>query len=339
MKSIDLFAGIGGMRLAASSLNFDNVFSSEISKPAIEIYKENFNEIPAGDITRIKVEEIPNHDLLMAGFPCQPFSSSGERKGFQDTRGTLFFEICRIVESKRPEAILLENVKGLIHNDRGKTLRVVLQSLENLGYSVSHGILNARDFGLPQNRERLFIVAIKGKRRFVDLTPPIPAFYPRLRDFVDTAESGAYLEPSEYTLIPPSRRIEQSSGLIFAGYRKKSLRKKGALPNSEHLSRVHRQPNRIYSVDGVSPTIASQESNGRYFILDAQGVRKLSTRELYRIMGFPEDYSLKGSDSALRVAIGNSVAVPVVREVVNRIKTEIGSFVEKQKIGEIANYG
>lgn len=325
MRSIDLFAGIGGMRLAAEEIGLQNVFSSEISKSAINIYRDNFSESPSGDIREIDAKTIPDHDVLMAGFPCQPFSSSGGRKGFLDTRGTLFFEICRVVDEKKPKAILLENVKGLLHNDQGRTFRVILDSLENLGYSISYGILNARDFGLPQNRERVFIVGLRGDKNYIDLTAPIPNFYPRLRDFVDSGHNEPYLDESEYTLIPTSRRIEQPSGLIFAGYRNKSLRKKGALPNSEHLSRVHRQPNRIYSVDGVSPTLASQESNGRYFILDQTGVRKLSTRELYRIMGFPQDFKLNETDSALRVAIGNSVAVPVVKEVLSRIQFALQS--------------
>ncbi len=323
MRSIDLFAGIGGMRLGAEANGFTNVFSSEINKHAVEIYKANFGEAPAGDITQIDARTVPDHELLLAGFPCQPFSNSGMRLGFEDTRGTLFFDVARIIEEKSPRAVLLENVKGLIGHDRGNTIRVILRTLGALGYSTSHTVLNAWDFGLPQNRERTIIVAIRGSNRRVDLTAPLPSFRPRLRDFVDAAVPSEYIAPEEYTLIPIELRVEQRSGLIFAGYRNKTLRKNGARPNTEHLSRVHRQPNRIYLVDGVAPTIASQESNGRYFILDDFGVRKLSVRELYRIMGFPESFKLVGTESSLRVAVGNSVAIPSITEVIRRIKLEL----------------
>ncbi len=323
LRAIDLFAGIGGMRLASAQSNFETVFASEIKPSAIEIYQKNFGHTPVGDITAVPETDVPDHDLLMAGFPCQPFSNSGTRRGFLDTRGTLFFDIARIISAKRPEAVLLENVKGLIHHDEGRTLRVILETLNNLGYSTSHAVLNARDFGLPQNRERIIIVALQGESRFIDLTPPLLTFRPRLRDMLDTAEADAYLDPSEYTLIPESQRIEQRSGLIFVGYRNKNLRKKGARPNTEHLSRVHKQPNRIYSIEGVAPTISASESSGRYFILDDRGVRKLSSRELFRIMGFPEKYQFCGTESSIRSAIGNSVPVPLIAEVVNRISQAI----------------
>ena len=318
-RVIDLFAGIGGMRIAAENTGFSTVFSSEIDPITSNIYELNFAERPVGDITLISTESIPDHDLLMAGFPCQPFSSSGSRLGFEDTRGTLFFEIARILRAKSPEALLLENVKGLLTHDYGRTLRTVLQTLAELGYSTSHAVLNAKDFGLPQNRERTIIVGLKGRGREIDLIPPLPMFRPKLADFLDSVDSSAYIDPAEYTLLPDAMRTSQQSGLLFVGYMNKPIRKNGARPNTEHLSRVHRQHNRIYSASGVSPTLSSQESSGRNYVFDGIGVRRLTTAESFRIMGFPDGFKRVGSQTALRKAIGNSVPIPMIEFVVQRI--------------------
>lgn len=320
MKAIDLFSGIGGMRIAAEREGFEIVFSSEIAAGPRKIYSDNFGELPSGDITQIKASDIPNHDLLLAGFPCQPFSKSGKGLGFDDTRGTLFFEIARILEAKSTEFVLLENVKGLIGHDRGMTFRRILSVLADLDYATSSAVLNAKDFGLPQNRERTIIVARKSALHdgFVDLTPPLPKFRPRLRDFLDSAEPGDYLAEDAYTLLPESQQVEQSSGLVFAGYINKPLRKKGARPDTEHLSRVHRQHNRIYSTNGVSPTLSSGESSGRDYIFDGKGVRKLTVDEAFRIMGFPASFKRDASKTTLRRAIGNSVPIPLIQEVIRR---------------------
>ena len=161
-KFIDLFAGIGGMRIPFDALGGKCVFSSEIDKHAQNTYKDNFNELPHGDIKEIAADEIPYHDLLLAGFPCQAFSHAGLKKGFNDTRGTLFFEIARVLEYHRPKAFLLENVRGLRSHDGGKTLKIMVNTLRELGYENLHAqILNAKDFGLPQNRARFFIIGLK----------------------------------------------------------------------------------------------------------------------------------------------------------------------------------
>lgn len=160
---IDLFAGIGGIRMGVQNVGGKCVFSSEINEKAAKVYEANFKESPLSDVTQIEAKSLPDFDLLCAGFPCQPFSISGKKKGFEDTRGTLFFDICRIIDEKRPKVVLLENVKHLIHHNKGQTLKIILQNLQNLGYEVSFKLLNAKDFGVPQNRERIIIIASQKK--------------------------------------------------------------------------------------------------------------------------------------------------------------------------------
>ncbi|MGK7894026.1 MAG: DNA cytosine methyltransferase, partial [Xenococcus sp. (in: cyanobacteria)] len=156
---IDLFAGIGGFRLAFEKAGYNCIYSCEINEACQKVYYQNFGDLPEKDITKLEVNKIPKHDILTAGFPCQPFSISGKRNGFQDTRGTLFFHICEIISVKKPKVVVLENVKHLLHLNKGKTLDVILYSLEDLGYLVDYKLLNAKDFGLPQNRERIIIIA------------------------------------------------------------------------------------------------------------------------------------------------------------------------------------
>ncbi|WP_322745377.1 DNA cytosine methyltransferase [Plectonema radiosum] len=161
---IDLFAGIGGFRLAFEQAGYQCVYSCEIDSACQEVYFNNFGEKPKGDITKINIKEIPDFDVLTAGFPCQPFSICGKRQGFEDTRGTLFFHICEILEAKQPSVVLLENVNHLLHHDKGRTLDVIIYSLENLGYLVDYKVLNSKEFSLPQNRERIIIFATKSKK-------------------------------------------------------------------------------------------------------------------------------------------------------------------------------
>lgn len=317
---IDLFCGVGGIRMGFSRAGFECVFSCDINADCRETYNENYGEMPKGDIYDISEKtDIPEHDILCAGFPCQPFSISGKQKGFQDTRGTLFFEICRIIRERKPKVIFLENVKHLVHHDSGNTLQVILSQLEALGYCVEWKVLNASDFGVPQNRERIIIVA--SKRKKFDFEKLVKHKAVVLKDFLDYKGEFEYLEPSEYTLLENPKR--QNSGLIFAGYRNKSIRKVGVRPGTEHLSRVHKQPNRIYSVQGVHPTIPSQESSGRFFVLTMDGkVRKLTLNECFRIMGFPDDFKRISSVAEQYRQIGNSVCVPMIEDVANEIRKQ-----------------
>ncbi|WP_201790976.1 DNA cytosine methyltransferase [Campylobacter vicugnae] len=314
---IDLFAGIGGIRMGIQKAGGRCVFSSEIDLKAAKVYKENFLENPLGDVTQINPQQLPSFDLLSAGFPCQPFSISGKKRGFEDTRGTLFFDICRIIDEKKPKVVLLENVKHLMHHDKGNTLKVILRNLIDLGYNVNYKLLNAKDFGVPQNRERIIIVASK-KDNF-DFGLINKSIATQLRDYLDIDGEFEILSKNDYTLLDNIR--EQESGLIFCGYRNKNIWKKGIRENTLHLSRVHRQPNRIYSIDGIHPTIPSQESSGRFFIYipEKDIVRKLTINECYRIMGFPNDFIKDKSLSESYKQIGNSVCVNMIESIAKEI--------------------
>ncbi len=317
---IDLFCGIGGIRLGMESSGFRCVLSADINTECQRNYLENFAEMPLGDIREIDEKTICNHDILCAGFPCQPFSISGKKRGFEDTRGTLFFEICRIISEKMPSVVFLENVKHLVHHDQGKTLKVIINKLEEFGYYVSWSILNGSDFGVPQNRERIIIIgSLKGYFAFDQIKKQPKC---SLVDFLDVEGNFEFLQPDDYTLLENPKR-QQTSGLIFAGYRNKSVRKVGVRPNSIHLSRVHKQPNRIYSVYGVHPTLPSQETSGRFFILTQEGkVRKMTLSECWRIMGFPENFKKVSASGEQYKQLGNSVCIPMVAAVAKEIKTQ-----------------
>lgn len=314
----DIFAGIGGFRIALEQAGLHCLYSCEVNEECRRVYAKNFREVPETDISEIDLEALPKTNIITAGFPCQPFSICGKRKGFADRRGTIFFYICELIKIKQPEVVILENVKHLLHVGKGSNFRVMIHALESLNYFVSYKILNAKDFGLPQNRERVFIIASKHKPFKFERIKRVYSI-PVLKDFLCDRGNFEYLNPSEYTLIENPKR--QDSGLIFVGYRNKSIWKTGIRPNTEHLSRVHRQPNRIYSVEGVHPTLPSQESSGRFFIYlpEENRVRKLTIQECYRIMGFPEDFQRSHSLSESYKQVGNSVATAVVRKLIDAI--------------------
>jgi len=327
---IDLFAGIGGFRMGFEKNNFHCVFSSEIDAHASQMYEANYQEKVFHDITEIDEEKIPNHDVLLAGFPCQPFSIAGEKKGFNDTRGTLFFDIERIVKAKKPKAIILENVKHFKSHDKGNTLKVVLNALTELGYTTSWQVLNAKDFSVPQNRERTIIIAsLNGITfDFSKLSKKEPL---AIKDILEEdKEEFEYLDESEYTLIESPKR--QASGLIFVGYRNKNIRVKGTRENTKHLSRVHKQPNRIYSSEGTHPTLSAGETAGRYFIHHQGRVRKLTLKECYRLMGFDDSFKLIGSKAKCYNRIGNSIVIPMVSEIAKEVKNQILNQKSHKKI-------
>jgi DNA (cytosine-5)-methyltransferase 1 len=320
-KFIDLFAGIGGFRQGFENIGAKCVFSSEIDEHAREIYNLNYKDFPFGDITKIDENSVPKHDILLAGFPCQPFSIAGEKRGFEDTRGTLFFDIVRILKAQKPKCVVLENVKHFKNHDGGKTLKVILNTLEDLEYTVSWEILNAKDFGVPQNRERTIIVASLNGIKF-DFKKLQKTKNLNLKTILEEENKEfEYLEESEFTLIDTPKK--QLSGLIFCGYRNKNIRTKGTRENTEHLSRVHKQPNRIYDSNGTHPTLSSQESSGRYFVYHKGKVRKLTLKECFRLMGFKDDFKLVGSKSKLYNRIGNSVVVPMIESIANEVKKQI----------------
>ncbi len=312
-KFIDLFAGIGGIRLPFQLLGGECVFSSEWDKSAQKTYQTNYGEVPAGDITKIEAAEIPDFDILLAGFPCQPFSQAGLKKGFADTRGTLFFDIERILEEKRPKAFLLENVKQLKGHDRGRTLKTILYHLrEKLEYNVEFAVLRAGDFGVPQNRERIILVGVDSHLLPKDAPVfefPVP---PKTRTRV-----GDILEQdvdSKYTI----------SDRLYAGHvrRKKEHKIKG---NGFGFS--------LFNADSeyTSTISARYYKDGSEILIDqgeGKNPRKLTPRECARLQGFPEDYIIPVSDTQAYKQFGNSVAVPVIKAVAEQLL----SFLKMYKI-------
>jgi DNA (cytosine-5)-methyltransferase 1 len=315
---IDLFAGIGGFRIPLQELNGKCVFTSEFNYHAQRAYELNFGEVPFGDITKLDLNIVPKHDILTAGFPCQPFSISGKQKGFEDTRGTLIYNVFKIIEMRQPKVVFLENVKHLVHHDGGNTFKIIIKDLEDLGYIVSYKVLNASDFGVPQNRERIIIIGHKTEK--FDFTKLKTKPKPVLKKFLEKDVNFEYLD-EPYTLIEDYK--VQDSGLIFIGYRNKTIRKAGVRPGTENLSRVHKQPNRIYSTDGVHPALPSQETSGRFWIYHDEKVRKLTIKECYNIMGFPNKFQMINNTSELYRQVGNSVCVPMIKEISREIKDQL----------------
>lgn len=316
---IDLFAGIGGFRIPLQWEGGKCIFSSEFNKDAQKVYERNYGEFPFGDITKIPVEIIPSHDVLCAGFPCQPFSISGKMKGFEDTRGTLIYSVFKIIESKHPKVVFLENVKHLVHHDGGRTLSTILEGLNNLGYKTSYAVLNASNFGVPQNRERIIIIGHREKQ--FDFSKVKKREHVLLKDVLDENRGEFEYLNEPYTILSDMKT--QPSGLIFAGYRNKNIRKAGVRPGTEHLSRVHKQPNRIYSIEGIHPALPSQESSGRFWIFDGLKVRKLTINECYKIMGFPSDFIKSYNLGEQYRQIGNSVCIPMIQEIIKEIKNQL----------------
>ncbi len=316
---IDLFAGIGGFRIPLQESGGRCVFSSEFNTHAQYVYEENYGEMPFGDITKIPMDYIPEHDVLTAGFPCQPFSISGKMKGFEDTRGTLIYNVFKILEAKQPKVVFLENVKHLVYHDGGKTFKTIIEGLEGLGYICSCKVLNASDFGVPQNRERIIIIGNKDKKFDFSKLTPLPRKV--IKDILDPPGSAFEYLKEPYTILDDCKM--QPSGLMFAGYRNKAIRKAGVRPGTENLSRVHKQPNRIYHINGVHPALPSQETSGRFWIYDGVSVRKLTINECYRLMGFPDDFIKDKSMSEEYRQIGNSVCIPMIKEIIEQIKKQL----------------
>lgn len=315
---VDLFAGIGGFRIPLQELQGKCVFTSEFNYHAQRTYELNFGEVPFGDITQIDLDIVPEHDVLTAGFPCQPFSISGKMKGFEDTRGTLIYNVFQIIEKRKPKVVFLENVKHLVHHDKGNTLKTIIKDLELLGYQVSWKVLNASHFGVAQNRERLIIIGHQSK--FFDFSKIKKQPKKILKEVLEKNVDFEYLNET-FTLLEEYKT--QPSGLIFIGYRNKKIRLAGVRPGTENLSRVHKQPNRIYSVEGVHPALPSQESSGRFWIYDQGVVRKLTINECYRIMGFPDNFVKINNTAELYRQIGNSVCIPMMKAIAAQIKEQL----------------
>lgn len=307
-KYIDLFAGIGGIRRPFHNLGGECVFSSEIDKFACKTYEVNWGEKPSGDITKISEQDIPNFDILLAGFPCQSFSIAGKREGFNDSRGTMFFEIERILEYHKPKSFMLENVKGLLNHEKGKTFRIMLDILENkLKYKVYYKVLNAKDFGVPQNRERIILVGFKNHD--VEFEFPKP--------------TGVKTKLGNILESDPDEKYTISDKIWDSHQRRKEKNKtKGngfgySLFNSEseYTSTISAR----YYKDGSEILVEQKNKNPR----------RLTPREAARLQGFPDDFQLVVSDLQCYKQFGNSVPTKMIEEVAKNI---IKALEEKDEI-------
>lgn len=317
-RFIDLFAGIGGMRLAAERAGGRCVFSCERNPAAAKTYRDNHGDDPTGDITLVDPSDIPQHDVVLAGFPCQPFSASGLRLGFRDPRGNMFFEVARLAAEAKPACLVLENVAGFAQHDGRRTLGTVLSTLREIGYPApSWRVLNAVDLGLPQNRARTIIVA--SRLGGMDWSAVVPRLRVPLSSILspDVPDSLFVSETALKRIPDGEARTQPKSGLRFVAYMDKPIRRNGVRPGTESLSRVHRQHNRIHCASGAVPTLAAGETSGRYLVALADGrVRRLTLRECHRVQGFPDSFRPHPSSSEAYRQIGNSVPVPMIEAVV-----------------------
>jgi len=297
IKFIDLFCGIGGFRVAMDNACRENdiipncVFSSDIDEHCKDSYEMNFGHRPTGDITKVDPKSIPDHDVLFAGFPCQPFSIIGQMKGFDDTRGTLFFHIANIIKEKKPKAFILENVKQLVGHDKGKTLKTIMKTLKDLGYHAQYAVLNALDFGLPQKRERIVIV---GHREPILFSYPTP-----IRPF----------KPLSEVLEKKVDKKHYASEYIVE-------KRKAAHKSAYKLSIWHE--NKSGNICSY-PYSCALRAGASYNYLLVNGERRLTPREMFRLQGFPESYQILDNDSQARKQAGNSVPVNLIKAVILKL--------------------
>lgn len=317
---IDLFAGIGGMRIAYQNAGGKCVYSNEWNKYSQQTYFANFGEQPDGDITKVDAEKIPDHDILVAGFPCQPFSIAGVSKknslgratGFEDkTQGTLFFDVCRVLKAKRPKAFMLENVKNLKSHDKGRTFKIIMESLEELDYQVFYAILDGQNF-VPQHRERILIVGFDRKRygsdigfKF-DITPRFPK--PLMKDILEKNVDDKYtLSDKLWTYLQNYAAKHRAAGNGF-GYG-------------------------IADPDGISRTLSARYYKDGSEILIAQkgkNPRRLTPRECARLQGFPDSFKIVVSDTQAYKQFGNSVVVPLMENVAKLVVSKLHELDRRQ---------
>ena len=306
-KMIDLFCGIGGVRLGfENTKKVKTILSSDIDPFASKTYELNFGDNPLSDITKIKEKDIPDFDIISAGFPCQAFSQAGKRLGFEDTRGTLFFDVARIIKEKKPKVVFLENVKGLLSHDKGKTWEIMLLTLEELGYDIYHQVLNTMTHGnIPQNRSRVYIVGFRKDLniksfKFPDAIPLTKDF----KNFINRSEkqSDTYYYTSRFGIYNEVKK-EVVKDITAYQWRRTYVRE---------------------NKGNVSPTLTANMGTGGHnvpLILDNYGVRKLTPRECFNLQGFPSKYKFpdKMSDSKLYKQAGNSVSVSVIERIAKEI--------------------
>ncbi|MGQ1890931.1 DNA cytosine methyltransferase [Thermophagus sp. OGC60D27] len=326
---IDLFAGIGGFRIAMQKLGGKCVFSSEWDKQAKKTYEVNFGEVPFGDITKEETKKfIPDgFDVLCAGFPCQAFSIAGKRGGFEDTRGTLFFDVAEIIKRKRPKALFLENVKGLVNHDRGKTLATILNVLRNdLNYYVPEPeIINARDFGVPQNRERIYIVGFRKDLKINHFEYPKP-FNIKV-SFEDIKEKEPvsvkyYLSDVYLNTLKEHKKRHESKGNGF-GF---EIIPDQGIANAVVCGGMGRERNLVYD-DRITDFTPVTKIKGQ---VNRQGIRRMTPREWARLQGFPDSFIIPVADASAYKQFGNSVAVPAIQATAEKVIREILNY-DKRK--------
>lgn len=305
---IDLFAGLGGFRIALESFGAECVYSNEWDLYAQKVYAANFGETPEGDVTKVDEKTIPDHDMLCAGFPCQAFSISGKQRGFEDSRGTLFFDVARIVKEKKPKIIFMENVKNFASHDGGRTLQVVENTIKSLGYSFFYKVLNAVDYGVPQKRERIYMVCFRNDLNIESFSFPKPFKLTRhVEDFLLEDESMVkhlYVNRPD-TYYKDIKDEEYSDKSIRLG-----IVNKGG------------QGERIYSTKGIAITLSAYgggvfAKTGGYLINGKP--RKLHPRECARIMGYPDTYIIAENSNQAYKQFGNSVVIDVLQLIVQEI--------------------
>lgn len=301
-KTIDLFAGIGGIRLGFEKYGCKTVFSSEWDPHAKKIYKDNFGEEPFGDINLIDPKDIPDHDILLAGFPCQPFSIAGKGLGFSDTRGTLFFNIEEILRVKKPRAFLLENVKRLTTHDQGNTFQTIKNKLENLGYNLHYKVLNSLEYGgVPQKRERIYIVGFLEQVNF-DFPEKLSGY----KSLSEILEKESDID-SKYFLSDEikNKRFEK-------------LKKEPPIPSIWHEN--------IGGNISALPYSCALRAGGSYNYLVVNGTRRLTGREMLRLQGFPDQYKIDAPYTQVRKVAGNSVTVTVIERIAENIINSLKSI-------------
>lgn len=333
-KFIDLFAGIGGIRLGfeqAFKKNSETVFVSEWDEYAQKTYKTNF-ESPkeiAGDITKINEKEIPTFDICLAGFPCQAFSMAGQRKGFDDNykgicRGTLFLDVARICEEHKPKVIFCENVKGLTIHDKGRTFKIIKSTFENLGYNVFSQILNSRDFGVPQNRERIYIVCFRKDLEIEEFNFPKSTDSTKtIRDILEENPVSAkyYLSTTYIETLKRHKARHEALGHGF-GY---EIRDLDSVAGAIVCGGMGRERNLIVDKRQKNLTPVTHIKGN----VNTDGIRKMTPREWARLQGFPDSYKLVLADTHLYKQFGNSVSVPVIAAIAGEIKKKLAKSEEK----------
>lgn len=322
-KGIDLFCGIGGFRLAMEDCGVKCVFSSDIDVFAQQTYAANFNEIPQGDITKIEAKDIPSFDILTAGFPCQPFSYAGLGEGFNDQmRGTLFFDVCRILSYHKPKMFFLENVKGIVSHKQGETLRIILDNLKRLGYDVHWTVLSSLDYGLPQKRERWYCVGFDKPTKFE--FPPKFVVKPILRDIVDVNDKSSSLKLTEFEMdrirfhfahCKEQERVQHDNSKYQPTTKKGKYgiysyqKPDGSLRfHVGDVAKTQIQEAFYACLDTYAPTIIAGRTPKLWDI-----GRKLSVLEAKRLQGFPDDFIMPVSDNQAYKQLGNSVSVPIIK--------------------------